>query len=230
MLASLISIASNVGLPLLGVLVGAESTGIPLPGETALITEALVASQGRVSIVAVIAVAAAGAIIGDNIGFFFIGRRGGRRLLERPGRFEKERRRALEIGDPFFEKHGPKAVFFGRFIAGLRTWASWLAGASKMPWHVFVFWNAAGGIVWATTVGLIVYYAGASAKHVISQVGLYALIAIVVIAVGVIVALVIVRRRRRMRAEPAAGNPEARSPEAGGPEATSPEATSPEAG
>jgi membrane protein DedA with SNARE-associated domain len=197
-LASLISIASNVGLPLLGVLVGAESMGIPVPGETALITEALVASQGKVSIVAVIAVAAAGAIIGDNIGFFFIGRKGGRQLLERPGRFERERRRALEIGDPFFEKHGAKAVFFGRWIAGLRTWASWLAGASKMPWHVFVFWNAAGGILWATTVGLAVYYAGASAKHVITQVGIYALIGVAVVAVVTIATFLVLRRRRRL--------------------------------
>jgi membrane protein DedA with SNARE-associated domain len=153
-LASLIDIAGNVGLPVLGLLVGAESMGIPLPGETALITTAIVASQGKLPIEGVIAVAAAGAIIGDNIGFFFIGRKGGRRLLERPGLFEKERRRALELGDPFFERHGSKAVFFGRWIAGLRTWASWLAGASEMHWRTFLVWNAAGGILWATTVGL----------------------------------------------------------------------------
>ena len=197
MLASLIDIAGNVGLPVLGLLVSAESMGIPVPGETALITMALVASQGRLSIVAVIVVAAAGAIIGDNIGFFFIGRKGGRRLLERPGRFERERRRALEIGDPFFARHGAKAVFFGRWIAGLRTWASWLAGASEMPWHTFLIWNAAGGIAWATTVGLTVYYAGAGAKNVITQVGLYALIGAAVLAVAGIATFLIVRRRRQ---------------------------------
>ena len=197
MLASLIDIAGNVGLPVLGLLVGAESMGIPLPGETALITMALVASQGKLPIVAVIAVAAAGAIIGDNIGFFLIGRKGGRRLLERPGRFERERRRALEIGDPFFERHGAKAVFFGRWITGLRTWASWLAGASEMPWHTFLIWNAAGGILWATTVGLTVYFAGAGARHVITQVGLYALIAVAVLAAAAIATFLIVRRRRR---------------------------------
>jgi membrane protein DedA with SNARE-associated domain len=196
-LASLIDIAGNVGLPVLGLLVSAESMGIPVPGETALITMALVASQGRVSIVAVIAVAAAGAIIGDNIGFFFIGRKGGRRLLERPGRFERERRRALEIGDPFFARHGAKAVFFGRWITGLRTWASWLAGASEMPWHTFLIWNAAGGILWATTVGLAVYYAGSGAKKVITQVGLYALIGVAVLAVAGIATFLVVRRRRR---------------------------------
>jgi membrane protein DedA with SNARE-associated domain len=199
-LSSLINIAGNVGLPVLGLLVAAESMGIPLPGETALITMSLVASQGKVPIVAVIAVAAAGAIIGDNIGFFLIGRKGGRRLLERPGRFERERRRALEIGDPFFARHGAKAVFFGRWIAGLRTWASWLAGASEMPWHTFLIWNAAGGIAWATTVGLAVYFAGSGAKQVITQVGLYALIGVAVLAVAGIAAFLVVRRRRRQSA------------------------------
>jgi membrane protein DedA with SNARE-associated domain len=183
----------------LGLLVGAESMGIPLPGETALITTAIVASQGKLPIEGVIAVAAAGAIIGDNIGFFFIGRKGGRRLLERPGLFEKERRRALELGDPFFERHGSKAVFFGRWIAGLRTWASWLAGASEMHWRTFLVWNAAGGILWATTVGLAAYYAGNGAKAVITKVGSYALIAVGVLVVALVTFLVVRRRRNIAR-------------------------------
>jgi membrane protein DedA with SNARE-associated domain len=194
--ASLIDIAGNVGLPVLALLIAGESMGVPLPGETALISMGIVASQGKLPIEAVIAVAAAAAIIGDNIGFFFIGRKGGRRLLERPGLFEKERRRALEIGDPFFERHGPKAVFFGRWIAGLRTWASWLAGASNMHWRTFLLWNALGGILWATTVGLAAYYAGSGAKTVITQVGSYALIAVGVLVVA-LVAFLIVRRRRQ---------------------------------
>lgn len=195
MLASLINIAGNIGYPALGALVGAESMGVPLPGETALILTAIVASQGKLSIVLVILVAAAGAIIGDNIGFFLIGRKGGRRLLERPGRFESERRRMLEIGDPFFERHGAKAVFFGRWITGLRTWASWLAGASEMHWLTFLFWNALGGILWATTIGLAAYFAGDTAKKVIDAVGLYALIAAAVIAAGA--GAYLLRRRRR---------------------------------
>ena len=186
MFASLINIAGNIGLPALGGLVGAESMGVPLPGETGLILMGIAASQHKVSIVAVIAVAAAAAILGDNIGFFFIGRKGGRRLLERPGLFERERRRALEIGDPFFERHGAKAVFLGRWITGLRTWASWLAGASEMHWRTFLVWNAAGGILWATTVGLASYYAGDTAKRVIDAVGVYALIAAAVVVVGVV--------------------------------------------
>jgi membrane protein DedA with SNARE-associated domain len=183
MLAALIDITQNLGYPVLVVLVMAESMGVPVPGETAIILAGLAANAGRLSIVLVIAFAALAAIIGDNIGFE-IGRRGGRALLERPGRFERERRRVLELGDPFFAKHGAKAVFFGRWIAGLRVWAAWLAGASEMRRSTFVLWNAAGGTAWATTVGLAAYFGGKAVEHVVSQIGLYGGIAVVVIALG----------------------------------------------
>jgi undecaprenyl-diphosphatase len=155
----------------------------------------LSAAAGRLSIVAVIVVAAAGAIIGDNIGFL-IGRRGGRALLERPGRFAEERRRVLEIGDPFFERHGPKAVFLGRWITGLRVWTSWLAGASDMRWPTFMLWNALGGTAWAASVALAAYYGGTGVETVFSKIGLYGGIAAGVI---VVLALLYVRRRLKQR-------------------------------
>ena len=196
-LASILSVTQNLGYPLLGLFVGIEALGIPLPGETAVIFAGLAAANHRLSIVLVIVVAATGAIIGDNIGFV-IGRRGGRALLERPGRFYAERRRVVEIGDPFFERHGAKAVFLGRWIAGLRVWASWLAGASSMHWRTFVLWNALGGIAWATSVALAAYYGGKTVESVFSKVGLYAVIAVgaaVVVAAG----LLWWRHRRRRR-------------------------------
>src|ERR1700680_4329891 len=107
-IAALIDVAGNVGYPLVFVLVGVESMGIPVPGETALITAALAASSGRLQIEWVIALAAAGAIVGDNIGYL-IGRQGGRRVLERAGRFERQRREFLKRGEVFFERHGNKA-------------------------------------------------------------------------------------------------------------------------
>src|SRR5436190_15800367 len=107
----------------------------------------------------VIAIAAVAAIIGDNIGYL-IGRTGGRRLLERPGFLEVYRRGIIEYGEPFFERHGAKAVFLGRWIGGLRIAAAWLAGINRMHWPTFVFWNALGGIAWATSVGLAAYYLG----------------------------------------------------------------------
>ncbi len=180
------------GYPLLFVLVMAESGGVPIPGETALITAAVLASRGKLQIEWVIALAAAGAIVGDNIGYL-IGRKGGRWLLERPGRFHRQRLEVLRIGEPFFERHGPKAVFFGRFVLGLRVWASWLAGATRMHWRSFVVWNALGGVCWATGIGLLAYFLGNSAGNAIEAFGIYGLAAAVLAVVG---AFVLHRRAR----------------------------------
>jgi membrane protein DedA with SNARE-associated domain len=193
------------GYPLLFLIVMAESSGVPLPGETALIAAALLASAGKLEIQFVIAIAAAAAIVGDNLGYL-VSRRAGRPLLERPGRFERQRREVLVVGERFFERHGPKAVFFGRFILGLRTWASWLAGATKMPWRSFLFWNALGGICWATAVGLIAYFLGHSAKGAIETFGIYGLIAALL---ALISAYVLGRRYARRHYDGGAAGPAA---------------------
>ena len=186
------------GYPLLFVLVMGESSGVPIPGETALITAAVLASKGKLHIELVIPLAAAAAIVGDNIGYV-IGRKGGRWLLERPGRFQRQRHEVLAVGEPFFERHGAKAVFFGRFLLGLRVWASWLAGATRMHWRSFLVWNAAGGICWATGVGLIAYFLGQSATNALETFGLYGLIA----ALVAIASAPLLRRRHRARAKAA---------------------------
>ena len=175
---------------------------MPIPGETAVILAGLAASSHRLSIVLVIVVAASAAIIGDNIGFL-IGRRGGRWLLERPGRFYEERQKVLAIGDPFFARHGGKAVFFGRWIAGLRVWASWLAGASSMSWPTFGLWNAAGGIAWSTSVALAAYFGGKTVESVFAKIGLYGIIVAGVLVIAV-AAWFLRRRRRNRAAEPEA--------------------------
>ena len=177
----------------LAALVGLESSGIPLPGETALFTGALLAHDGKLSIPVVIAVAAAAAIVGDN-GGYLLGRKLGRRALERPGAFEHHRREALARGETFFARHGAKAVFLGRWITGLRVWASWLAGMTHLPWRTFLVFNALGGIAWATTVGLAGYFAGHAAEKLIERVGLGALVVAVLLG-GL--ALVLIRMRRR---------------------------------
>lgn len=192
MLAFLISIPQNLGYPVLFVLVMVESMGVPVPGETALILGGLAANQGKLSIELVIVIAASGAIIGDNIGFEF-GRRGGRALLEKPGgRFARQRRQVLAMADPFFAKHGAKAVFLGRWVTGLRFWAALFAGASDMRWRTFFVWNAAGGICWATSVGLAAYFGGKAVEQVIQTAGLYGGIAVA----AVLVVLFVLHRRR----------------------------------
>ncbi len=197
MLSSSLSVSHLVevfGYPLLFLAVMAESSGIPVPGETGLITAAVLASQGKLRIELAIPLAALAAIIGDNIGYQ-IGRKGGRWLLERPGRFERQRHQVLETGEPFFARHGPKAVFFGRFVLGLRVWASWLAGATHMRWRSFFFWNAFGGTCWATAIGLIAYFLGTAAGNAIQTFGLFGLFAVLVVLVGAFVA-----HRRHSRA------------------------------
>ena len=205
MLAAIVHVESLVrsaGYPLLFLLVMSESSGMPVPGETALISGALLASQGKLQIVFVIALAALGAIVGDNLGYL-IGRKGGRWLLERPGPFEGKRRDMLVRGEPFFERHGSKAVFFGRFVLGLRVWASWLAGATRMRWRSFLVWNALGGISWATLIGLVAYSLGKSAGNVIEAFALYGLAALAI----AIVSFFVLRHRERRRAKAIGARP-----------------------
>jgi membrane-associated protein len=213
LLASLINVDHLVevaGYPLLFLLVMGESSGVPIPGETALITAAVLASRGKLQIEWVIALAATAAIVGDNIGYL-IGRKGGRWLLERPGRFHRQRLEVLRTGEPFFKRHGPKAVYLGRFVLGLRVWASWLAGATRMNWRSFVLWNALGGISWAIAIGLLAYFLGSSAGNAIEAFGIYGLVAALVAVVSVFVLHRRARRRDAARddaAGRAAGQPE----------------------
>jgi membrane protein DedA with SNARE-associated domain len=203
-LASLTDMAQNVGYPLMFLLIMAESSGLPLPGEAALLTAAALASQGRLQIELVIPLAALAAIVGDNIGYL-IGRKGGRWLLERPGAFHAQRQKTLTSGEVFFDRHGPKAVFLGRFVLGLRIWASWLAGAMHMSWRSFLFWNASGGIVWATTVGLVGYFLGHAAGNALQTFGLFGLAGVLVAAIGITLARRRHIRRTRLREEAESG-------------------------
>jgi membrane protein DedA with SNARE-associated domain len=176
--------------------VAAESSGLPVPGETSLIAAAILASQHQgLSIEIVIAVAALGAIIGDNIGYV-LGRRAGRRLLTREGRWMEHRRRFLVEGEAFFERHGSKAVFLARWVPGLRVVGSWLAGANHMRWRTFLLWNALGGIAWATTIGLAAYLLGHVAATIIRDFGL---IGLAVVVLGVVAVFAVHRYRARRR-------------------------------
>jgi membrane protein DedA with SNARE-associated domain len=171
------------GLPLLFVVIMLESFGVPLPGETALIAFGILASQGNYSIVEVIVIAAAAAIIGDNLGYWVIGRWGGRGLFRRWRWLNKYSDRVLPRAERLMQRHGGKTVFFGRFVTVLRYTAAWIAGLGHMPWWRFFFWNAVGGICWAIGVGLAAYYAGNAAKHVIETYGPFAAAGIAVLLV-----------------------------------------------
>jgi membrane protein DedA with SNARE-associated domain len=171
------------GLPVLFVVVLLESFGVPLPGETALIAFGVLAAEGHYSIVSVIAVAAAGAIVGDNLGYWLIGRLGGRALFRRWHWLNRYSDRVLPPTEKLMARHGGVVVFFGRFVSILRYTVAWVAGLSRMKWWRFFFWNAAGGIAWATTVGLIAYYGGKAAADAIQRYGAYAAVVIVVVLI-----------------------------------------------
>jgi membrane-associated protein len=175
------------------VLIAVETMGIPVPAETALIAAALLAHDGQMDIVTLTILAAVAAILGDNVGFA-IGRRYGRGLFLIRGPFLHHRHKALELGEPFFAKHGPKAVFLGRWVAGLRIASAWLAGINNMHWPTFLFWNALGGICWAASVTLSIYFLGDAAEHVIDVFGPAALGLVVVVAIA---GFVFYRRRKR---------------------------------
>jgi membrane-associated protein len=195
-LATFLDVAETIGYPLIFALIAIETMGIPVPGETALVTAAIVASRGRLQIEIVIALAAAAAILGDNVGFA-IGRKLGRRVLTAPGPLLRHRRRVIAVGEPFFDRHGPKAVFLGRWVTGLRITAAWMAGVTRMSWPTFLFWNALGGIAWATSIGLLGYFVGQSAEKFIHLAGIGGAVAVVLAGVG----LWFVLRLRRRRAE-----------------------------
>jgi membrane protein DedA with SNARE-associated domain len=183
------------GLPLLFVVVMLESFGIPLPGETALIAFGVLASQGNYKIEWVIVVAAAGAIIGDNLGYWLIGRLGGRALFRRWSWLRRYSERVLPGAERLMARHGAKTVFFGRFIAILRFTAAWIAGLGRMHWWKFLFWNALGGIIWATAVGLTAFYGGKAAGDAIERYGIFAAAGIAVLVVLGAVGLRIATRR-----------------------------------
>lgn len=191
MLGALVDVPSGIGYPVLFGLVAAESAGALVPGETALIVAAALAADGRLSLPVVIAVAGAGAIVGDNIGYQ-LGRRGLRRLVERPGRFAERRRSLIRRGEAFFARYGSAAVFFGRWLPGLRVVASWLAGADRMPWRQFLLWNGLGGIAWAATVGTLAYALGRSISGAVGVLGF-----VVVAAVAVVYLVAHLRHARR---------------------------------
>lgn len=184
----------DYGLIFLFAIICLESAGLWLPGETALIAAAVYASKGHLSITGVITVAALAAIIGDNIGYW-LGREGGRRLLYRYAPLRRIAERVLPPAERFFERHGGKAVFLARFFGGVRVTGAWMAGITRMTWWRFLFWNAAGGIVWAVAVGLIAFYAGKAAADALARYGVYAAIAGGILLVLAIGALHVWRRR-----------------------------------
>jgi undecaprenyl-diphosphatase len=162
-----------------------ESTGVPLPGETILLASGFLAQQGHLDIGDAIVFGILGAVVGDQIGYW-AGRKGGRPFVLQWGRYVRITPERLGAGEAFFARHGGKAVFLARFFAGFRVFGALVAGISRMHWRTFAFYNALGGVVWATAVVLVGYLVGGSLGLVERWLGKATLLlgSLVVVGVG----------------------------------------------
>jgi membrane protein DedA with SNARE-associated domain len=179
--------------------VGVESIGIPFPGETMLLAAAIYAgTTHNLDIALVIVAASIGAVLGDNIGYWF-GREFGYELLLRYGRYFHFDQTKMKLGMYLFREHGGKVVFVGRFVAVLRAFAALLAGINQMEWCRFLLFNVAGGVVWATVIGTAGYNLGKQARHLLGTAGI---IILVVASVLLLASFIAIRRnQRRLEAE-----------------------------
>ena len=173
---------ATYGFLAIGVIIALESMGLPLPGESVLVLAALHAAHHGDSITAVVASAAIGAVLGDNVGYW-IGREFGYQLLRRYGSRIGLTPNKIKLGQYLFLRHGGTVVFFGRFVAVLRMLAAVLAGINRMDWRRFLLANAAGAILWASAFGFGTYFFGRAVMHATRPLG----IALAAIALAVIV-------------------------------------------
>ncbi len=160
-MGSILNLISQYGYLIILFGVMAESMGVPLPGETILISSGIVVQRGGLDLRYAIAFGILGAVVGDQIGYL-AGRFGGRSFVLRWGRYLFITTERLERAEKFFARHGGKAVFLARFFSGLRIFGALVAGISRMRWRTFFFYNALGGAVWATGAVLVGYFLGSS--------------------------------------------------------------------
>jgi membrane protein DedA with SNARE-associated domain len=168
------------------VVVLAEVAGLPfVPGETALIAAAVLAQEGKVSLLAVIVSAVGAAVLGAVIGYA-LGRWRGREILEKVLRGRSAT--IIDRSEHFFQRHGGKAVFLARFVPILRATIGWIAGISEMSWWRFLAWNVLGAVTWGVGIGLAAYYAGKAAVDTAQHYGAIGIggiaVAVVLVAVG----------------------------------------------
>lgn len=165
---------------LFGVLL-AEYTGLPVPGETVLLGAVVLAGTGHLALPVVVLLAIAGAILGSCLGYA-IGRRGGRRMLLRPGPFVAKRHRMLHGAERFFARYGEAAVFLSRWVPCARYLTPLTAGAAEMSWHRFVLFNVIGGVTWVASLSAVATYFGATGAATVSAAGLVVAIVSALIA------------------------------------------------
>lgn len=179
-----------------------EDFGVPVPGETVLILGAVYAGSGRLSIVLVVLLGFLGAVVGDNIGFA-LGRFGGRRVVERWGRYILLTPERLDKATAFFERHGGKVIVIARFVEGLRQANGIVAGTTGMHWARFLAFNALGAALWVGVWSAVGYFSGNHITSIYNTASQYSTYLAIAVAVGIIALIVrhIARRRGRSRSD-----------------------------
>lgn len=200
MLSTILSYFTHYGYWVVFFGVMLENAGVPVPGETILLAAGFFAAQGHFHLWEVMAIAALGAVLGDNAGYF-IGREVGRGTLERYGRYAGLTQGRLAHMDKFFHAHGNKTILVARFITGLRVFAALLAGSARMQWRTFAIYNMLGALLWSFVITLVGFFFGRSwdvLEHWIKGAGL---ILLGIVIVGLITMIVLRRRKQREELE-----------------------------
>ena len=175
--------AYGYGIVFFGVML--ENAGLPIPGETILLAAGFFASKHHFSLPVVMIVATVGAIIGDNLGYL-AGRKLGRGFAEKYGKYVFLTPPRMKACEDYFAKHGDKTILVARFITGLRVFAAFFAGMSFMEWRRFVFFNAAGAVIWGIVITLVGYFFGHAWEFIHRWIGRSGLILLILIVVGFI--------------------------------------------
>lgn len=183
-----------------GGLIFLEDFGVPVPGETALITAAVYAGSGHLSLLGVALVAMLAAVLGDNLGYV-IGRFGGQALIMRYGRYVGLSAHRYEVAERFFQRQGPKIVVIARFVEGLRQANGIIAGTTEMHWRTFLIFNAIGAALWVATWTIVGDLAGEHLNTIYNDFQRYSLVAVILAVIAVVVLVVRYRRRRTARAD-----------------------------
>jgi len=197
-LASIAPVLNQYGYLAVGGFITLEDFGVPLPGETILIAAAVYAGAGQLNIALVVVIAVIAAVVGDNIGYL-IGMYGGRRVVERWGKYVFITPERLDKTEEFFQRRGGWIVVIARFIEGLRQLNGIIAGTSSMPWHKFLVFNLLGAVLWVGTWASLGYFAGNHIDVIYEQINKYMLYVLIAIGVGVVALIgrAVLRRRRR---------------------------------
>jgi len=191
-----LAVVDAIGYPAAGLGILIESSGVPFPGETLLLAAAAWAAARNHSIVLVILFGFLGATAGADLGYY-LGYRGGRPFVERFGSLFRIKPEHIASSELFFSRYGDRAILAGRFILGLRTWGSMLAGMAHMPFWRFQLFSALGGLAWATVVGAAGYFLGSNLGLIETIIRALGIGGLAIVVTLVVVALLARRRASR---------------------------------